>query len=57
MSLAKRDGRWQAEGPGSERAVVALATLEDGQLTFKLNLPQSQQTVSSTAARATAINN
>ena len=36
MELVCQDGRWQVEGPGSERARVAFATLEDDRLTYTL---------------------
>lgn len=34
MQLVQRDGEWCAEGPGSERAVVAYASLEGEVLTY-----------------------
>lgn len=36
MHIVKRSGYWQVEGPGSERASLALATCKDGQLVYRL---------------------
>jgi hypothetical protein len=36
MHIVKRCGHWQIEGPGSERACLALATCADGQLAYRL---------------------
>lgn len=35
MKLVKRDGSWRVEGAGSERAVVAFASLENDQLKYR----------------------
>jgi hypothetical protein len=34
MQLVQRNGEWRAEGPGSERAIVAYASLEGESLTY-----------------------
>jgi hypothetical protein len=34
-----RNGEWQVEGPGSERARVAMAKLDRGQMTYRIMLP------------------
>ena len=39
MHVVQRDGDWRVEGPGSERAVVAWAGLEDGRLTYSVAQP------------------
>lgn len=36
MILACRNGRWEVQGPGSERARVAFAHLDDGRLTYSI---------------------
>jgi hypothetical protein len=36
MRIVSRDGRWQIEGPGSERARVAFATCESGELVYRM---------------------
>jgi len=37
MKLTCNNGRWEADGPGSERAVVALAAIDGEQLRFTVN--------------------
>jgi hypothetical protein len=39
MTIVERNGDWRVEGPGSERAQVAFATIEDGELTY--NFPST----------------
>jgi len=34
MQLVEKDGEWQIEGPGNERAIIAYASEEDGRLVF-----------------------
>lgn len=41
MRLAQKHGRWRVEGPDSHRARVAYASLEDNQLYFTIEQPQS----------------
>ena len=36
MQLVMRDGQWLVDGPGSERARVAFASCEDGQLVYRV---------------------
>jgi hypothetical protein len=36
MNLSLRGGRWQVEGPGQERARIALASFRDGRLVYSL---------------------
>ena len=36
MSLVQRSGEWGIEGPQSERARVAYATLQNGQVVYEL---------------------
>jgi hypothetical protein len=41
MRLIQRGGRWLIEGPDSQRARVAWATLQDGAVRFTLDTPES----------------
>ena len=41
MQLVQREGEWCAEGPGSERAVVAYASLEGEVLTYSKACPRA----------------
>jgi hypothetical protein len=34
MQLVEKDGKWQIEGAGKERAIIAYASEEDGRLDF-----------------------
>ena len=36
MSLVRRDGNWEIEGEGKERARIAYAVLKDDQLDFEI---------------------
>jgi hypothetical protein len=39
MKLICRDGSWEIEGPGKERARIAYASLEDNQLVYRIESP------------------
>jgi hypothetical protein len=39
MNLSLKSGEWQIEGPESDRARVAFARVEEGQLVFRLREP------------------
>jgi hypothetical protein len=39
MRLGKKDGQWRIEGPGSERARLAFAGVDEGRLTYSLAQP------------------
>jgi hypothetical protein len=54
MQLVQRAGRWSIEGPGSERAAVAFASLENDQLTYSIQQPSGEVTKRSAAPYATA---
>lgn len=43
MILVERDGEMQVEGTGSERAVVAVARIENNRLMFRVNSRSAQQ--------------
>jgi hypothetical protein len=42
MRLVKQNGEWRIEGPGSDRAVVAFASLENDQLTYRVLGPSGR---------------
>jgi hypothetical protein len=42
MSLTRRQGRWQIEGPGSERARVAYASLSDQGVNYSMEMDSCQ---------------
>ena len=54
MRLVQRAGQWSIEGPGSERAAVAFASLENDQLTYSIQQPSGEVTKQSVAPYAAA---
>ena len=42
MQLVQKDGDWSIQGPGSERAQVAFAVLDNGQLTYEVAKPSAK---------------
>ena len=54
MRLVQRAGQWSIEGPGSERAAVAFASLENDRLTYSIQQPSGEVTKRSPTPYAAA---